>query len=99
MAHRFTVDPGLLRSAATDASKGAASASKGSLASATGLGDSALEQAAGRVVSNWSNGLDHLHTDIGEVVSRLRATAKLYEDGDTEGKDAADTVGGGMPGT
>jgi|UPI0005865AD4 hypothetical protein len=97
MSHRFRVDPELLRTAAGVASRGAASASRGSLKSATGLGDGLVEQAAARVVSNWSNGLDHLHTDIGEVVARLKATAKVYEEGDTEGKDAADKVGGGMP--
>jgi hypothetical protein len=99
MAHRFEADPELLRSAAADASKAAASASRGSLASASGLGDGLVEQAAARMVASWSDGLDHLHTDLGEVVSRLKQTAQLYDDADTEGKGAVDKVTGGMPGS
>lgn len=97
MPHRFEVDPDLLRSAASDADRAATAASRGSLKPATDLGGGPVEQAAARVVARWSTGLDHLHTDVGEVVSRLKQTAKLYEDGDTAGTDAAEKVGGGIP--
>lgn len=98
MHHRFHVDADELRSAASAARTAADAASRGALRAATGLGPAAIDDAVTRLADRWSSGLDHLHTDVGEVVSRLKATAQLYEDGDAAGADAADRAGGGMPG-
>lgn len=97
MSHRFQVEPDVLRAAAREARVAAAAASRGQLREATGLGVRTVDAAAGGVVGCWSSSLDHLRADVSEVASRLEKTADVYEAGDSSGKDAADSVRGGMP--